>query len=741
MPVARFEMPGGRIGRFEVPEGTTPEQAQELITQSLAQPAAVSAGKELNSIPRQLGLTARYGLEAAGQGAQLISEPLRYLTDRLTGSTGKTKPAGVLASEFADTIGLPSPQDANERVIGDATRLGFGAIGMGALANKAGGAASDALQFVGKNTAPAFQGASQKLMKMLGSNMPQQVSSAAGAGLAGGASREAGGDQWTQAGAALVGGVAGGLAPGMVAAPVNAIKNAVTSRLPGQQQLIQQRVDQTINISLQNSGIDPATITPAMRSAMREQVGKAMNLGELNPQAVSRLADYTRLDMTPTRSRLTLDPFDVTQEANASKLAAATGNRDARLPQIAQDNNRRLLTIIDEMGGARPADPYGQGSAVTGAIRSADTAMERDVRSAYQAFKDSTGKDLPVPLGPMKQGYQATLNDFGDVIPGAVRKQFDEILNGPKAAHAHGATPAKTIRSMAYDGPAPIERPAPTLSIDDAEKLIKTINRNYNPADLAQARALNELRGHVQNSIIGATESGAGMEAATLGNLARGAARDRFSWQESSPAITRALDGANADTFVAQNILSKAAGFDQVANAAKVINNDPAARDAVRTAIVQQLKQSMIGKGGTTETGNVTGRGMQAALNDIGERKLSLFFGPPEIETLKAMARTGSFETFQPRGSAVNNSNTAAGVGSLLQGLSRFVKPVANKLPFGEMAVSKPLDYLTASVLTRPTVNVPQGLLMPQLRQPMGQGYLLPAAAYGGLLAGSASAP
>ena len=35
MPVARFEMPDGKIGRFEVPEGTTPEQAQSLIAESL----------------------------------------------------------------------------------------------------------------------------------------------------------------------------------------------------------------------------------------------------------------------------------------------------------------------------------------------------------------------------------------------------------------------------------------------------------------------------------------------------------------------------------------------------------------------------------------------------------------------------------------------------------------------------------------------------------------------------------
>lgn len=35
MPVARFSMPDGRIGRFEVPDGTTPESAQSMIEEHL----------------------------------------------------------------------------------------------------------------------------------------------------------------------------------------------------------------------------------------------------------------------------------------------------------------------------------------------------------------------------------------------------------------------------------------------------------------------------------------------------------------------------------------------------------------------------------------------------------------------------------------------------------------------------------------------------------------------------------
>lgn len=37
MPIARFQMPDGRIARFEVPDGTSPEEAQSLVQQELQQ--------------------------------------------------------------------------------------------------------------------------------------------------------------------------------------------------------------------------------------------------------------------------------------------------------------------------------------------------------------------------------------------------------------------------------------------------------------------------------------------------------------------------------------------------------------------------------------------------------------------------------------------------------------------------------------------------------------------------------
>lgn len=675
-------------------------------------PASVDAGQSINSIPRQIGLTARYGIEGLANNAQLLTEPIRYVTDRLTGSTGKTKPAGVLASEFADYIGLPKPQNADERVVGDATRLMAGA---GAL----GGAAQ---------AASSLPGAAGRIGSFLSANMGQQTAAAAGAGLAGGATREAGGSPMMQAGAALLGGVGAGMGVNAAADLAKKAATGVRNIMPGQQQLLQQRIDQRINITLQQQGIDPATITPAMRSALREQVGQAMNTGgELNPQAVARLADYTRLNMTPTRARLTLDPYDVTQEANASKLAAATGARDARLPQIAQENNQRLLGLIDEMGGARPLDPFGNGTAVAGAIRAQDEALQRGVTSLYQQARDTSGRSAPLDGAAFTRQASRALDEglLGGALPASVEQHLNRIARGEVPFTVDYAEQLKTAIGNLQRG----------ASDGQTRMALGVVRRALDDTPLMPAPTVNPGNLPIAPGAVPPSPAVMGQQSIDAFNQARQAARQRFQWQESSPAIGRALDGANADTFIQQNILSKAAGFEGVARVAETINANPAAREAVRTSIVQSLKDSAIGKGGTSQTGNFSGRGMEAALKDIGDRKLGLFFDPAEIETLKSMARTGSFEVFQPRGSAVNNSNSAAGIAAIVSNLADRVRPIANKLPLGEFAISRPLDSTAVWLAQRPAQNIPQGLLMPTQRPPVGQGLLLPGIAAGGLLA------
>lgn len=91
MPIARFQMPDGKIGRFEVPEGTTPEQAQAQIEAFVSQQQAAPVGDiptaadmQPNTLAAQPATTVQPSLMDRVVGAGEAGLTL------LTGATGGT---------------------------------------------------------------------------------------------------------------------------------------------------------------------------------------------------------------------------------------------------------------------------------------------------------------------------------------------------------------------------------------------------------------------------------------------------------------------------------------------------------------------------------------------------------------------------------------------------------------------------------------------------------------------------
>ena len=88
MPVAKFQMPDGRIGRFEVPEGTTPEQAQSMIAASLGgqfQQQSNEFAEAFNKETNPVG----YGAANVVRGALSSAAPAASETLSTLGSAAK----------------------------------------------------------------------------------------------------------------------------------------------------------------------------------------------------------------------------------------------------------------------------------------------------------------------------------------------------------------------------------------------------------------------------------------------------------------------------------------------------------------------------------------------------------------------------------------------------------------------------------------------------------------------------
>ena len=149
------------------PSATPQPSANQSGEQAPAQEAAPQQKRGMvQELGRQVGLTARYGLEGLGQAAELFTEPVAGL---MRGAGVPVKSTGQQVSGLADAMGLPQPENATERVVGDMSRFVAGAGGMAGAARGAAGAMQ--------------AGPLQKAVQAMAEAPGLQMAGAAGAGL------------------------------------------------------------------------------------------------------------------------------------------------------------------------------------------------------------------------------------------------------------------------------------------------------------------------------------------------------------------------------------------------------------------------------------------------------------------------------------------------------------------------------------------------------------------------------
>jgi hypothetical protein len=105
----RAELADGRV--LEFPAGTSPDVVQATVKRLIApqdKPIATRAGEAIMDIPRQVGLTVRYGLEGVGQVADVFTEPARAGMNMLGANIPQS--TSQMVTSWLDRAGLPTPQ-------------------------------------------------------------------------------------------------------------------------------------------------------------------------------------------------------------------------------------------------------------------------------------------------------------------------------------------------------------------------------------------------------------------------------------------------------------------------------------------------------------------------------------------------------------------------------------------------------------------------------------------------------
>lgn len=657
------------------------------------EPTAVTAGKAINSIPRQLGLTARYAIEGPAQAAQLFTEPIAGLM-RAAGL--KTKPLGESASDLANWMGLPSPEGANERVIGDAARMVAGGGGFAGAA-KAGS---------------VLPGVTGKVFAGLAANPTQQLVSAGGAGLAGGASREAGGNTAMQVGASVLGGVAGGLVPGVANNAANFVKRITTPNMTSPQ------LDMKLTETLARAGTDYSQLPSQVQRQLRVELASSLQAGkELDPQAVSRLADFRTVGATPTRGMVSQNPVQITREMNLAKIAANSMDDSLHgMPMIQNQNNSTLIENLNNLGAAR-GDANRAGEVVTSSILGRQSGLRNAEQSAWDTAKGSPGYKQPIAGGILSDINKAL--DAEGMMP-FMSPQISKYMEAFQSGHPFTPQAYRNLQSM-------LSRE--TMKGGNEGAAASMAARILRDGELKPAGFVNGNNLPVTDNMASAMRAadGASTEAIDAVNRARQATRQAYAYEESTPLVRSVLgDGRTSDPArIAQSYIIGGTAREAADVIQQVGPNNIA---PIKDAILNHLKNKAV-NGAADETAKFSQSAFNKELQNIGQEKLTLLFSSEEIMALKANGRVAALMQSQPVGSAVNNSNS----GALLMGRGM---DLLNKLPVVGPLVGPSMKNIEVSLRQRQAQNFMPGLLAEQPKKPLLDTLMLPGAAMtGGLLA------
>lgn len=687
MPTFKFTAPNGKQYSVVGPDGATEQQAFQMLQSQLGAPAAAAPapakpfGQQMNDaiadVPRQLGLTARYGIEGIGDMANLVTSPIRAglnavlprqrsVADVITGAPGRDAIGPMNFPGIADAMNLPTPQNAKERIVGDAARMVAGGVVPIAAASR---------------VAQGTTGVTKAVAEAMAARPLQQIASAGAAGAAGGSVRESGGNAGSQLIASLAAGVGAPYAMGKAQQAGAGIRQLMNGRA----QVDPAQIEIQINRALQPSGINLAQLAPDVQAGIRNDVSQALRMSDdLAPDALRRLVDYRITGTTPTVGKLTRDPAQFTQEENLMRIGANSKDTAAQqLGAVKNTNNRQLIDLMNT-AGANTADTALTGAQkVIGALDKRNTRATDLISDHYAAARATDGRSAA--LDP--HAFTTRANDL-----------LDEALLGGKLP-----TDVKNLLNKAASGEMP-------LTVDTAEQFKTRIGDLQRATiDKSEKKALGLVRSALDETPLLPGQE-IGQESIDAFNKARSLHRAWMGIVEKTPALQAVRDGIEPDKFVQQFITGGGpqANVADLAALRRSIKDSPEAMTAVKEQITSHLKNKAL-SGAADEVGGVSQAAYNKALNAIGDPKLAMFFTKPEIDQLRAIGRVASYEQVAPAGAFPNRSNTAGAIAGILDRIAGSA--LVSKVPFARMALQQPAENIVIGMKAKGALNAPAALV------------------------------
>lgn len=626
MPVARVQLPDGRVARLEVPEGTTPQQIEafvfEQINREKPKAAPVEAPPEEPTRLERLGRGFMDVAQGVKQGALMVK-------DLITGGNE----ADAFTKEKSDELAL------YERGRGPDAGVDWMRIGGNILA-----------------TAPVAL-------------IPGAGAASLGTRVASGAAQgaTAAGAMFTPEGESktaqiALGGAVGGAIP-LAAQGVKSAARSVVDLVRGPQRLPASQVAREVSVRLQQQGIDFNKLSQQAKDALVSDAQRALSTGgTLDDVMLSNKALIESVGAKPTRASITRAPRDWQTEKNLRGIQGVGDDIVAR----EQQNAKALIDFTQKIraaAGGKAATKIEAGESAIKAIKTADKAKEEAVGKLYDAFRSSGVQDVAVPDTRIADELGRVADEIGvENIPAAVLNRLKEFgfVGGKRAK---------------------------LLTVNEADKLNRLINNN-NPGQGPASLALQRIKNAVNQAVLDVPGDGS-QALMTARKAAAQRFAEADASKGISAALDDISPDVFMDRFI-RNVpikdfratVAELGKTDMGKQALKDIKGTILG-DLLMKATGASSLDDVAGK-------PFSGVKFGKALDAIPVEKLHQLFTPEEVSSLRTLQKASKLLTEEVAFSDVNYSKTTAALANLLMKvgnapiLGQIVRPIVGAFKMGD---------------------------------------------------------
>jgi Transglycosylase SLT domain len=382
--------------------------------------------------------------------------------------------------------------------------------------------------------------------------------------------------------------------------------------------------------------------------ALVQRIASAERSGSINPTAAGRHIEAGSLPV----------PVELTagQASGDVHLLSSELNSRAKNPELANRFNAQNGQIADNLTAIRDQVspnvnvPSGAptGQALVDAYKTMDEPIRQQISEQYARARGADGAPALVNAAPQMNDFASQIGPTRfNALPSNVQQIFRDATANQVTLPAGFEVNGSSVRSM---------------NVGDLMDIDKTLSGAMRSATDGSVRHdIGALRDSIINSQL--DPSAAGSDAFSAYRTAQASARARFQAMDADPAYKAAVNdiapagepSALADDFARKYIASGKTSH--VQNMMQNLSNDPVNQEIVASALMDHIRQQA-GVDLRTGSGNISQAGMNKAIANLGD-KTRIVLGNQAAETVEKLGNVARYTQEQPRGSYVNNSNTA----------------------------------------------------------------------------------